>query len=367
MSLGNPDYWFWDFGDGFTSTEQNPVHSFQQEGQYNVCLTVSKGNLINCVDTICKQVEMPEYFSFGGFAFAGDHPINNPVHAGDTGLALLYKKYSNNQVLLLDTNKFHEYGYYHFSNKLPGEYLVKIMLLPQSANFKNYMTSYYPDQHFWNQAHSVFISDSNAYNMHVHLLEIHGAEHGPGSISGKVIQEQLSPSERPYPPMLTEVILADPDGLPLDFSFCDQDGNFIFRNLAYGQYKLFVDHTGKYALPLILKIDEVQPFIDTLKITLSDHSPTGVEDLRPEAVLEVGNVYPNPATRSLNLDLTAINALEINVQLMSIQGQLLLERKEMLSAGYSRISMQIADLPQGVYILTLRIDKGYIISRKFLK
>ena len=69
ISTGGPDFWYWDFGDGSTSTEQNPQHTFNQEGQYNVCLVVAKSNIISCVDTICHLIKMPEYYSFGGFAF----------------------------------------------------------------------------------------------------------------------------------------------------------------------------------------------------------------------------------------------------------------------------------------------------------
>src|SRR5207244_319588 len=32
--------WHWDFGDGFTSTSQNPTHSFTNPGTYNVTLWV---------------------------------------------------------------------------------------------------------------------------------------------------------------------------------------------------------------------------------------------------------------------------------------------------------------------------------------
>ena len=39
-STGNPKRWLWDFGDGATSTEQNPVHTYTQEGTYTVNLTV---------------------------------------------------------------------------------------------------------------------------------------------------------------------------------------------------------------------------------------------------------------------------------------------------------------------------------------
>lgn len=40
-STGNPDTWMWDFGDGTTSTEQNPTHSYSEPGQFTVTLQVS--------------------------------------------------------------------------------------------------------------------------------------------------------------------------------------------------------------------------------------------------------------------------------------------------------------------------------------
>jgi PKD repeat protein len=43
----------WNFGDGATSTAQNPVHTFPGQGTYNVCLTVTNGT---CEDTYCQTV-----------------------------------------------------------------------------------------------------------------------------------------------------------------------------------------------------------------------------------------------------------------------------------------------------------------------
>ncbi|HUU76572.1 MAG TPA: PKD domain-containing protein [Methanoregulaceae archaeon] len=45
-SSGLPDTWYWDFGDGYTSYEQNPVHKYSQPGVYDINLTAgnSVGN-----------------------------------------------------------------------------------------------------------------------------------------------------------------------------------------------------------------------------------------------------------------------------------------------------------------------------------
>jgi PKD repeat protein len=40
---GNPSSWFWQFGDGATSTEKDPVHTYSSEGYYNTTLTSENG------------------------------------------------------------------------------------------------------------------------------------------------------------------------------------------------------------------------------------------------------------------------------------------------------------------------------------
>lgn len=45
--------WFWDFGDGFTSTDTNAVHAYSSAGIFTVSLTVSTAN---CSDTFSKTI-----------------------------------------------------------------------------------------------------------------------------------------------------------------------------------------------------------------------------------------------------------------------------------------------------------------------
>jgi PKD repeat protein len=42
-TTGDPDGWSWDFGDGATSTQQNPSHTYGDPGYYTVTLTAAKG------------------------------------------------------------------------------------------------------------------------------------------------------------------------------------------------------------------------------------------------------------------------------------------------------------------------------------
>lgn len=59
-SDGTPiNSWSWDFGDGSTSDQQNPIHTFPQAEDYNVCLTVTTQG--GCTSTqFCLEIEICE-------------------------------------------------------------------------------------------------------------------------------------------------------------------------------------------------------------------------------------------------------------------------------------------------------------------
>ncbi|GAB4428946.1 MAG: hypothetical protein OHK0039_47550 [Bacteroidia bacterium] len=55
QSGGTPTSWLWDFGDGFTATQQNPTHQYQSLGDFTVCLTARQGA---CTNVVCKTVRI---------------------------------------------------------------------------------------------------------------------------------------------------------------------------------------------------------------------------------------------------------------------------------------------------------------------
>lgn len=56
--------WQWNFGDGNTSTEQNPSHAYKVGGDYNVELVSS--SIKGCVDTIMQVVNVERFIPFAG-------------------------------------------------------------------------------------------------------------------------------------------------------------------------------------------------------------------------------------------------------------------------------------------------------------
>jgi hypothetical protein len=53
LSYFRPESWYWTFGDGNTTNEQYPYHSYDKNGVYEVCLTVSNENSSN---TSCRTL-----------------------------------------------------------------------------------------------------------------------------------------------------------------------------------------------------------------------------------------------------------------------------------------------------------------------
>jgi hypothetical protein len=80
--------WLWDFGDGTTSTLQNPEHVYNEAGTYPVYLTIH----CDCgsVDTARKDVEVPEPFGITGrdirqeFLFINPNPFSEKVEINFT-------------------------------------------------------------------------------------------------------------------------------------------------------------------------------------------------------------------------------------------------------------------------------------------
>lgn len=97
--------WKWDFGDGDSTYDQNPKHTYIAGGIYNVIL-ISE-NVRNCVDTVMKQIFVENFVPF-----AGDDTIivkGEQVHFNATG-GIQYTWLPPDH--LSDTNIYNPVGYF---------------------------------------------------------------------------------------------------------------------------------------------------------------------------------------------------------------------------------------------------------------
>lgn len=76
-SMGNPTNFYWEFGDGSTSTEEFPVHTYSQPGFYFVCLTITNDSN-NCYSYYCDNVMVGNIDCMSQFTYWPADSMNVP-------------------------------------------------------------------------------------------------------------------------------------------------------------------------------------------------------------------------------------------------------------------------------------------------
>ena len=59
QSSGSPTSWLWDFGNGNTSTLQNPIAAYPTPGTYTISLTATNGGGSNTLTMACQIKPTP--------------------------------------------------------------------------------------------------------------------------------------------------------------------------------------------------------------------------------------------------------------------------------------------------------------------
>ncbi|MEI8006244.1 MAG: PKD domain-containing protein [Bacteroidota bacterium] len=366
LSKGNPDHWLWDFGDGLSSSIRNPMHTYAKTGQYKVCLTITRSALKTpCSDSVCKYIYTPAYYSIGGHIFAGDHPINNPVSTGDTGIAYLYK-FLHNYVIAFDTSKFTYLGYFSFPYLLTGDYFVKVVLTPGSTNALKYIPMYFSQQAFWQQSQLLGVADSSVFDFDIRLKKANDSIKGNGIISGRVGHHTQSTST--FNLALSEVLLLDSLKNIITYKLSDASGNFRFPDLPFGRYFLFVESTGRFSKFTAVTISADSPFADSVLVEIYDRNILGINEITGKADVVAGLPFPNPSTGNISIPVTVKKQVELVCSVLSIQSVALIESRSDFTAGSYILQTDLSALSPGIYILVLRTASGEKIStRKIIK
>lgn len=367
QSIGNPDQWLWNFGDGNLSHEQNPIHAYDEPGTYEICLNTWNSNHPGCNDSYCGLVQTSNYFHLGGLAFIGDNPINNPYPAGDTGIAILYRQRNDHKLIAVDTNVFYEYGYYWFSNMMEMDYMVRICLSPGSEHYNEFTPSYFPGVMRWQEA-DAFILFDDMYEMNTSLMEAYGADPGQGRISGRVLSGSKHGFDSHASFHDVPVILTDESSTPLEWTTTNEYGQFVFNSIALGSYLLYADVAGIYSQPELVVLNEGYPINDTVRIKMYEGSSPFTVEEQNESPINLAALYPNPVINKVTLKLTAEKPLLLTLNVLNMTGQVIYRDSRLVTQGSNNIEVPAENMPAGIYMISLRWDgQKQLVSKKFIK
>ncbi|MFH1321977.1 MAG: PKD domain-containing protein, partial [Bacteroidota bacterium] len=116
------DQWFWDFGDGDTSTQQDPVHTYDTIGEYDV--TLITGNTYGCFDTVIFPSYIKTVFDTPSYVppppITGCAPLEINFSDNTNGAVSWYWDFGDGNSSVLQ-NPTHNYT-------LPGSYNVSLVI-----------------------------------------------------------------------------------------------------------------------------------------------------------------------------------------------------------------------------------------------
>ncbi len=76
----------------------------------------------------------------------------------------------------------------------------------------------------------------------------------------------------------------------------------------------------------------------------------------------IGNIAPNPTASSVNFDFYTSVTGELNYEIMDLTGRVLISKSQLLENGYTKLSVLMNDLPNGIYFLKATFDKTSLVS-----
>jgi hypothetical protein len=359
--------WSWEFGDGSTSTVQDPEHVYDKPGVYMVTLTINalppefEGYQRS---TITKQVQvgLERYISMGGHVFAQYFPI-------DYGMVYLYIFDADNNLRLLDTTQVNPaLGYYCFQTVPVGKYLTKARLIPSAALYGQFMPTYFRNAYDWNDAEQIIISDTSNFECDIWLRPSSGMAAGEGLITGQISYDTSLIIRTPVPAGNIEIVLLSAQGNFLTCGLSDNEGTFNFGNIPYGTYQLFPDVAGISTTPMFVTLSAENPLADEVNMVIYPGEITFSIPENSSAFVENAMLlYPNPVKDQARISIQAKKTSDLTVMITDLSGRTVYSQESRICQGSQEIILPVRDLPAGMYQVLLIPEDKVLISGKFLK
>ncbi|MEM8585439.1 MAG: PKD domain-containing protein [Bacteroidota bacterium] len=327
--------WSWTFGDGATSSEQNPQHTYGAPGMYEVALTIV--TLDGCTSTVgfgviagedsgsgqtdvqCQSfffVEQPDLDNLLLFQFV-DFTIGEVESwswdFGDGGT-------SNQQHPIYE---YAEAGTYEVTLTATGNGCQSVVSITIEVGEGNYYGDF--DCRAWFLP--IITSDSTAFFLN----------------------------------------LSSADAVSYAWSFGDGTGS--------SDYEVFHEFPGPGTYTVSLTIETGEGCQNTFEATItlggeeSGFIPepsfrvlSSTSEIARAELLEL-TVAPNPTQADVQLRWQSLSAGSVDYQLVDAQGRMALTGRTNAVAGLNQLRLDLSDQPAGMYLIRLRTPEGLAVQR----
>ena len=348
--------WHWDFADGDSAVVKNPVHIFPSVGVYDVVLTIKTQN--GCTSTVHYPIQVgnPQKYNLWGRVYLGNLTT-------DKCIALLYKEFNNGYILPIDTVRLTSVsdtlGVYYFYQILEGKHKVKILLPESSAYDKLYAPTYYGNNLFWNSSSVINLNQDLAL-MNVNMIPI-VQQGGSCMISGSIMQNNT-----PIQYEGVQVLLLNSSHDVYAYTFTDNQGNYKFEDVPTGNYLIYAEVTGLYAIPAHISFISTHDTLSNVNIHLSTKNTFISIDptINKEAAINI-KLFPNPVDDYLNIRINGTHT-DLNYYIINNLGQYINEG--LIPTNASLFTIGVNHIKSGFYILKVYSkDNTLSSSKKFIR
>jgi PKD repeat protein len=308
QSINSPTSWSWNFGDGNTSSQQNPSHTYINPGNYTVSLTSSNSyGSDNETKSNYIHVDGPSPVAdFYGTPISGTAPL----------IVQFYDQSTNSP-----TSWSWNFGDGNTSSQQNPSYTY--------INSGNYTVSL--------TASNSYGSDNETKSNYIHV-------DGPSPVA----DFYGAPTSGTAP--LTVQFYDQSINSPTSWSWHFGDGNIASQqNPSYtyinsGNYTVSLTATNSYGSDTEAKYNYIV-------------APSGIEDID---FISFISIHPNPNTGEFVIEIEFTKPTDLDIELLNVIGQVIYEENLNKYAGAYKKSIDVGNNETGIYILQLITEKGTI-------
>lgn len=343
--------WYWDFGDGNTSTLQNPTNFYTTGGTYNVMLQV-----YNCYGYDTAYSALSIGFDISGNATYSGGPVTN-------GVAIIYpyeSYYTSFDTLQIQA--LGPAGDFQFLHIPDGNYIIQVF--PDTLTYPTLIPTYYNNDWAWDYA--IVINQgcvAPTTGINIQVGEIPTPTTGPGLLHGTIV-EGPGFGRAQGDPIHGVVVKRGITGAMtiVETTETDTNGEYTFANIAYGDYTIYVDIPGllrdsSYQITVdaansqYLNLDYI---VDSSSVYIVE--PIGLEDETENSKL---HIYPNPIMDVAIIEYQIDHPSEVEISIYNMVGTKVKSITSMIQpAGNFVLQLNNLqhELGSGMYMLTVSAD-----------